>query len=375
MAKSVALFLSDLQNGGTEWFAIHLARGLRAKGYEPYFILARRAGDLLSIVQKEFPLIALGGSGYTPAGIFRCVPELMRVLRANKPDALICGLPLINAAAAFAKAWMGLQTTKLIVVEHIRLSAEATQSFWLKQFMKEQMVFATHRAADHVVCVSKTVLCDLDKIYTPAEPPQVHLIYNPVIPPDFEALCLTRVDHPWLRQTGERQKDLIVSIGRLLENKDYPTLLNAFQQVRLQRPTLRLIILGEGCDRSRLEDMIRELGLQNAVSLPGAVPNIFPYLKEAALFVLPSQAEAFGNVLVEALACGTPVVSTDCGGPREILQEGDYGDLVPIGHVDAMARAISQSLATEVDRERLANFGQSFSVEKATEAYIKLIEK
>ncbi len=352
---------------------MHLARGLRAKGYDPVFILARRAGDLLLAVQKEFPIIALNGTGYTPRGIFRSVPDLVRVLRTEKPDVLISGLPLINAAAALA-LFFGRARPKLITVEHLRHATGLLNGCWIKQWIRKQMVLTAHRMSDHIVCVSQTVLCDIDTLYAPAPSPKMHLIHNPIIPDNLEELCRAVTDHPWIHQTGQRQESLIVSVGRLLANKDYPTLLRAFHKVHEQNKATRLILLGEGDERENLTTLIKSLNLQNAVSMPGSVQNIFPYLKEASLFVLPSRCEAFGNVLVEALACGTNVVSTDCGGPREILEDGRFGRLVQVDDVEAMARAINLGLTEPVDRNKLAKHGGSFSVEKATEAYISLIE-
>lgn len=367
MKKTIAFFLSDLQNGGTEWFALHLARGLKKNGYQAVFLLSSEAGDLLPHVQKEFRIVNLKGSGYCPLGVMRTIPALIRYLKAEEPEILISGLPLINAAAGIGVFLSG-SSTRLIVVDHIRLCPTRPATYSIKNWLKAKMVIATHCMADHHICVSQTVARDLQCYTKKKAHPRV--IYNPVIPDNFDELCKESANHPWINSPNQ---PLLISIGRLLAHKDYPTLLLAFHEVVKESPKARLIILGEGEDRKKLEKMIKKLGLEQNVSLPGAVTNIFPYLQSASLFVLPSQSEAFGNVIVEALACGIPVVSTDCGGPREILQDGKYGILVPVGDSRQLAIAIKRSLDTPQDKDALKKRGLSFSVSQATESYLKLI--
>lgn len=373
MSKTVTFFLSDLQNGGTEWFAINLARSLKSRGYTPSFLLAQVEGDLLPEIENKFPIIALNGGGYSLAGMAKALPALIRYLQTSPPDVLISGLPLVNIMASLGKLF-SRSKTKLVIVEHVRLSPAATQTCWLKHQIKMMFVFMTHLIADHVVCVSQTVARDISEFMPLDRSIHNRVIYNPVIPSNIEALANAPVSHPWLTPTGATHNPLLVSIGRLLENKSYPELLSAFAAIRKYKPDARLIILGEGDERATIERKRDELGLQDCVSLPGAVPNIFPYLKAASLFVLASHSEAFGNVIVEALACGVPVVSTDCGGPREILKNGTYGLLVQVGNEQALADGILHALDTPVDHAALKERGGTFSIEKATDAYQTLIE-
>jgi glycosyltransferase involved in cell wall biosynthesis len=138
---------------------------------------------------------------------------------------------------------------------------------------------------------------------------------------------------------------VVLSVCRLSVEKDLPTLLKAFAELHRTRPATRLILAGEGPDRVRLESMARDLGLSGVVRLPGRTGQPLAWMRHAAVFVLASQYEGFGNVLIEALACGTPVVSTDCPvGPRELLDGGRLGTLVPVGDSFAMAQAIAEVL-------------------------------
>lgn len=370
VGKTVAFFLSDLQSGGTEWFAIHLARGLRAHDCRPLFLLSRAYGELFPEVAHEFGIVALGGKGYHLFGVLRALPALVRYLREQQPDVLISGLPLINAVAGLAKRLSGART-KLVVVEHMRFDGRASPLCLPRRLLKCAILRLTHLWADETVCVSKTVEADLVGCLGAKNCAHLSTIYNPVIPAEIDQFAREKTTHPWIAQ---EIKPLVLSIGRLLENKDFPTLLRAFAKVRAIKPQAHLLILGEGEERRRLQDLIAQLGLGSHVSLAGSVRNVFAYLQAADVFVLPSKREAFGNVLVEALACGVPVVSTDSGGPREILEDGRFGRLVPVGDATGMAHAILETLHAPIDRAALMERGRSFSVTKACAAYMKIIE-
>ena len=165
--------------------------------------------------------------------------------------------------------------------------------------------------------------------------------------------------------TGPHRK--VLAVGTLKTIKDYATLLNAFARLR-QRVDARLLILGEGECRVDLETQARQLGIASGVFMPGFVKDPSPYYQQADLHVLSSTGEGLGNVIVEALAAGTPVVSTDClSGPREILSDGQFGRLVPVGDTVALARAMDDSLATLPDPAVLKARAQYFSIEKAAD--------
>jgi glycosyltransferase involved in cell wall biosynthesis len=164
-------------------------------------------------------------------------------------------------------------------------------------------------------------------------------------------------------------------VGRLNEQKDFPTLIRAFKIVYEKSKNARLIILGEGSEREHLMHLIKELGLVDIVSLPGFLQNPFSYMHRSQVFVLPSIHEGFGNVLVEAMACGCPVVSTDCpSGPREILNNGEYGHLVPVGDAAAMAAAILDVLDGH-GKAVPAAWLEQFSPEIIARQYIEIFQR
>ena len=199
----------------------------------------------------------------------------------------------------------------------------------------------------------------------------IEVIFNPIINERIIQRANEPNNHPWF---NPKTVPVIIAIGRLSEQKNFSLLLQSFAKV-LESTKARLIIFGEGPLRSDLENLVKELNLQDAVLLPGVVANPYNYLNNADLFVLSSNYEGLPNALVEALACGCPVVSTDCqSGPREILDDGKYGILVEPSDVNGLARAILQSLNSEnklIPSTWLEQFTEDIIVNK----YLKLLER
>jgi glycosyltransferase involved in cell wall biosynthesis len=199
---------------------------------------------------------------------------------------------------------------------------------------------------------------------------RITVINNPVFTPAIPTLAQDNVEHPWLKN---KQFPVIVAVGRLSDAKDYPTLLKAVAHVSAKR-MVKCIILGEGELREKLQGMIEQMSLSDTVDLHGFVGNPYAFLAKADLFVLSSRREGFPNVLVEAMACGTPVVATDCpSGPAEILDNGKYGPLVPVGDVQALADAMLRTLDDHLPAETLIARAEEFSVEKIAGQYIDLL--
>jgi glycosyltransferase involved in cell wall biosynthesis len=228
-------------------------------------------------------------------------------------------------------------------------------------------VVAFYHWADAVVAVSQGVADDLRRITGLGED-KVRVIYNPVITPAVFNNAEEPLEHAWFAQ-GE--PPVVLGVGRLTAQKDFATLIRAFRQVR-NHCEARLVILGEGQERSRLEAMLKELGLSGDASLPGFVDNPYPYMKHAAVFVLSSRWEGFGIVVAEALALGSPVVATNCpSGPAEILGGGRWGQLVPVGATTEMARAVVTILSgqCEIDGQERAS---DFTIERVIPQYAEV---
>ena len=230
--------------------------------------------------------------------------------------------------------------------------------------------------ADFIVGVSQGVVDDLKKVLR-FDSEKFRVIYNPTVDEELLKKAEEPLDHPWFHDDGE--PPVILAAGRLHISKDFPTLPRAFALVRKEVPS-RLVILGEGEKRKELEKLAQELGIREDLDLPGFVENPYKYTKHAAVFVLSSQWEGLPTVLVEAMACGCPVVSTDCpSGPREILKDGEYGVLVPPKDPEKLAQGIPRVLENQDLRRELSVKGKrralDFTVDRAVEEYVKLVKR
>ena len=223
--------------------------------------------------------------------------------------------------------------------------------------------------ADFVVGISRGTTAELEGI-PGMERDRIHTIYNPVVSADLDRKARESPHHPWL---DDRPCPVILAIGRMRKVKDFSTLLRAFARLLVQRPA-RLIVLGEGRLRPTLRSLAQELGVAEQVDFPGFKENPYAFLARADLFVLSSRNEALPTVLIEAMACGCPVVSTDCPfGPREILEGGRLGPLVPVGDAEALAEAMDRTLDDPPDPDPLRERASFFNVEHAVERYEELL--
>lgn len=185
----------------------------------------------------------------------------------------------------------------------------------------------------------------------------------------YKYKILFLLSHPWL--SADNDVPVIISAGRLNAIKNFPLLIEAFKLVRGKR-NARLIILGEGEEREKLEEMIQDLGLDQDVDMPGFAENPFNYIAKANVYALTSFSESFSMALIEALAVGTPVVSNDCPhGPREVLENGR---LVPLGNSEKLAEAILNTLDEPIKPVDLNDI-KHFTIDSAVDSYINLTKK
>ena len=297
------------------------------------------------------------------------LPGIARYLREAQPDALLSATPHLNLEAIWARRLAGV-ATRLLVSERSAPSQKLPVSKNWRHRHLPALIRRTYPMADVIVSVSQALGDDLAAV-TGLPRHLVRTIYNPVVGDDTERKARAKVDHPWL-QPG--QPPVIMGVGRLTDQKDFPTLLRAFARVRATRD-VRLVILGGAKDMDKsverqamLLKMAGELGVAADVDLPGFVKNPYAYLSRASLFVLSSRFEGLPGAMIQALACGCPVVSTDCPtGPAEILDNGRYGPLVHMGDDKAMAVAIEETLdaplPASVLQRRAADFGENRAVE------------
>lgn len=353
----LAFYLPSLAGGGAQRVFLHLAKGFVDRGYEVHLVLARAEGPYLPQIPKEVRVVDLRAPR-----VLASLLGLVRYLRREKPFAMLSALDHANAVAIAARS-IARVPTRIIVTVHSTPSQVVANARTLPARLLPLWTRPIYRRASAVVGVSQGVANELVH-YIGVPEQKVQVVYNPIITPDLFRKAQEPLDHPWFR---EGEPPVVLGVGRLTKPKDFPTLIRAFALVRRQRPT-RLMILGEGEERPALESLVRELGLEADVALPGFVQNPYAYMKRAGVFVLSSRWEGLPTVLIEALALGTPVVATNCpSGPAEVLKGGQIGALVEVGDVGALAGAIHLAIDKKLrtaSQEDLAPYTSEYALSR-----------
>jgi glycosyltransferase involved in cell wall biosynthesis len=361
---TAALYLHDLSPGGVERQSLVLARELRPRGIDVILVVHQLRGELVPLLPPDVPVVNLR-SARTLQDIFR----LRRFLLDRQPDIFMANVDHNNIAAALANS-LARTATKLVIVQHNPLTAD----FHATVNWKHRVVPASYRALasriDHAVAVSDGIARELVH-HARLPSAKVSTILNAVIGDDFEARASAPLQHPWLL---EKDRPVFVTAGRLVEMKDQRTLLRAFA-LYLREQRARLILLGSGPMLDELRDLAGCLGITDHVAFAGFVGNPLPFMRAADAFVLSSRSEGFGNVLVEAMGCGTPILSTDCPhGPADILSGGKYGVLVRPRDPSALAAGFGQVLQERPrwPKEQLRARASAFTYGACADSYARL---
>jgi glycosyltransferase involved in cell wall biosynthesis len=361
--KRISIFMPSLFGAGGQRSMLNLAHGIAECGYSVDLVLAKAEGAFLDEVREPVRVVDLKASRALTS-----LPALVNYLRREQPEAMLSVFGYVNIVALWA--WrLARVRTRLFVNEQNTVSLEAGNASNWRGRLTPRLIKRFYPWANGIVVVSQGVREDLTQL-TNIPDEQITVIYNPsVVGAEVLGKAQAPLDHPWFKPG---QPPVLIAVGRLQIQKDYPMMIQAFAQVRRSRPA-RLLILGEGKERLLLEQLIEELGLEQDVSLPGFVMNPYAYMAKASLFVLSSRWEGLPTVLIEALCCSTPAVSTDCpSGPREILKDGQFGQLVPVGDVDALARAIELSLNGDTPSPPPEGW-RPYELETVTKQYLNLL--
>jgi glycosyltransferase involved in cell wall biosynthesis len=392
----LAVLMPSLTGGGAERVLLQLAKEFNASGHQVDLLISRVKGrhgeqlppDLATIrLRRAADMVARARAMAAAAGdraallrpvllplksswALRYLPDLTRYLREERPDALLSANTWPNLVALWARRRAGVGT-RVVVTEHVHMSARIRHLArkWRWRHLPE-IVRRTYPRADGIVAVSRGVADDLVTCAgLPAD--RVLAIPNPIVTPALLRRAEEPPPHPWLLPCNP---PVVLAAGRLHPQKDFPTLLRGFAEARRLRPALRLVLLGEGAERPVLARLAQELGIEEAIFLPGHVDNPYAYMSRAAVFALSSVYEGLPTVLIEALACGAPVVSTDCpSGPAEILENGRFGRLVPVGDWSALAAGILAALDAPDDREARRRRGLDFTSEAVARRYLPVL--
>jgi len=354
----VAFFLPSLRGGGAERVMLTLANAMARRGVPVDLVLCQAEGEYLADVLPGIPVVDLRASR-----VLGSLPALSRYIRRERPEVIIAAMNHANVVA-FLAAQVARLPVKIIMTEHNTLS-KSTSLRGTKGAVLKGLMRATYARCHRVIAVSDGVAADLvSQLGLPMD--RVRTIYNPVV---SEELIERSKNVP--PEVAEMDRPVLLAVGRLTEQKDYPTMLRAFARLPM-RDSATLVILGVGPLDAALGDLASELGIASRVRFLGFRDNPYAWMRATDLFVMSSAWEGLPTVLIEAMACGAPVVSTDCpSGPDEILEGGKWGKLVPVGDFEALADAMETSLAKR-DGPDVRLRSNAFTVNAAVEAYLSL---
>ena len=359
--RRIALFFATSGHSGVDRLVRNLAPAMAARGYAVDLLRVRRHGPSLGDLPDGVREVDLGGSHAGTA-----LPGLVRYLRRERPAVLMSGKDRINRTAYLARALARVPLTQIFrfgTTASVALPGRPLKERLMQRWSFRQL----YSRVDRVLVPSGGVRRDLVDCFGVPEN-KVYAVPTPVVSADLFSDPRPRPDHPWF-QPGE--PPVIVGVGELSARKDFQTLLRAFALVRRYREC-RLVLVGKGRQQEALESLAAELGVAADVSLAGFQSDPYAFIAHSNVLALTSRWEGLGFVLIEAMALGTPVVSTDCpSGPRETLGDGAYGPLVPVGDWERLAEALEQTLHNPLPPEVLQEAVRPFEIETATSRYLE----
>ena len=360
----VAIYMPSLEGGGAERAMVDLANGLQSEGLAMDLVVIRDEGPWRALLSNDVRLIAVK-SRWALTGFVK----LLRYLHRTRPEVVVASGTSSIILTMFARTLSpGLRVVARIPVNLSAGLADVNLKWRVIRSTQAKLL----PRADAIVTNSLGSSTDIERTL-PMASGRVRTIHNPVVWPGLREQSRMPVEHPWFQREG---MPVILSTGRLEPQKDHPTLIRAFALLVAQQREVRLVVLGEGSQRRNLVNLTHELGIAHRVDFPGFHGNPFAFMAKSRLFVVSSTHEGMPNVLIQAMACGTPVVSTDCpSGPSEVLEGGKWGPLVPVGDAQSLADAMTAMLDRPPQPASLAARAAAFSAETSVHAYVRLIEE
>lgn len=372
--QHIAIFIYGPSAGGATRRTLTLAGGFARRGHRVDLVVVDSGGPLAGNLPDGVRLVVLDSALIRLAGrkrrrrIRASGFALARYLWREHPDVLLSAANHVHLTAVTV-ARLSRARVRLVLRVSNHLTGSHLGSGVRPRPYRLKLARYLYGLADAAIAVSTGIADDLVD-HTALSRDRVFAINNPTYTPEIESAARAALDHRWLAPGAP---PLILGAGRLAPAKDFATLLRAFARLRARRRA-HLVILGEGGKRRDLEQLSRDLGIAADIELRGFVDNPFAWMSRASLFVLSSAWEGSPGVLIEAMACGCPVVSTDCpGGPGEILDGGRYGRLVPVGDDMALADAMTVTLDTTADRDALQSRAREFDVGHAIDSYLEVL--
>lgn len=357
----ITFALASLLGGGIQKATLQLIKQLLSNGYPVRLIVVNGDGPFRDEIPNECEFFDLKAKRtlYTTL-------KFGAILLKTRPLYLISSQTHLNTLLIILRIFIGYPR-KLIVCEHIAFNENIVKSKNILERFRPLLMRLFYPLASNIVAVSTSVQQSIKK-YTGIKN-NIHIIHNGVNINEITELSEATTEHPWLHQ---KDKKIILGIGRLTPQKNFAELIHAFSLLKGQQ--YYLIILGDGPELVQLKKLSFQLNVNTRVDFPGFIKNPFPFLASADLFVLSSKWEGFANVVLEALACGTPIVATDCpGGPSDILDGKSFAKIVPVNDLLKMASAIKELLTVEFEKSEIAVYAKNFNILNTSQNYLNLI--
>jgi glycosyltransferase involved in cell wall biosynthesis len=393
--RKIAIFLPSLTAGGVARVMLQLAQAFVDRGHTVDLVLCRRHGAFMGLLPPQTRVLELKARSVwvsrlllilrnfaairvlalpvlfslKPPKSLAFLPDLIHYLRQEKPAVLLSAKTHSNLVALWATQ-LAKTSNRVVISERTTLSDIIKISRkWRWRFILPVLAHEYPKAGG-IITVSNGVKEEL-ALHTGLPPQKITTIYNPVLTQKIREKSLESINHPWFQKNGPTP--IILGVGRLVPQKDFSILIKAFSRVRQSQPA-HLVIIGEGRQRSELEALSQSLGVDKDVWMPGFADNPYAFMRVASVLVLSSICEGLPNVLLEALACGCPIVSTDCpSGPSEILKNGTVGPLVPVGDVQALEKAILSTLKTPPSKTLLQARATDFDIREISRQYLSVL--
>jgi glycosyltransferase involved in cell wall biosynthesis len=363
----VTFFLPNLHGGGAQQVFCNLSRAFARRGYAVDLLVTWDQGQLSGAVPDGVRTISLSPPSVPVVGSAAGIPRMVTYLSEAQPSVLYSAMTYANISAVVAARLADSETSTVLTEHTMPEQNEAS----LKGRAVNRLAGALYPSADAVVAVSESVARGVSARFG-LDAEDVSVVHNPILTANLDDKAAASLERDWVPADAT---DVLVSVGRLAEVKDFPTLLRSLALlVDEYDRDAALVLFGKGPQRERLAQSAAELGVDERVSMPGYVDNPFKYLRRASVFVSSSRFEGLPTAIVEALACGCPVVATDCpGGSREVLADGRYGSLVPVGDHGALARAVDETLSSPPPTETLRGRAEDFETETVVDDHLRLL--
>ncbi|SDP62391.1 Glycosyltransferase involved in cell wall bisynthesis [Sulfitobacter litoralis] len=359
--RPIALMLGSFFGRGVCRVRLNLCAALITRGYKVDLLVVSGEGEMRDDVPKGVRVIDLQASR-----ALKAIPKIAKYIRREQPIAIISAEDHLNVATLIARK-LSRRAPPISVSSHVLHHIDAGKPFWTKRYWTRFALRLIYPWATSRIAVSSGMADTMAEV-TGLQRNNIDTVFNAIVTEDINKRAQEACPHPWLE---DQEHPVVLGVGRLTDIKDFPTLIRAFAKVH-ESHKARLIILGDGHRERELRELVHQIGLDDVVYFTGYVDNPFTFLSRASLFVLSSRNEGLPGVLIQAMACGCPVVSTDCPhGPREILDDGRFGPLVPVGNVAALSKTMAEVLDHPPDPSTLKDRAALFEVNHIIDEYRK----